>query len=266
MSLTRQERRRQERKEKKKEKKIPRPTTEINSRKSVEYEMNVKLLQPWSVPVLATKLPDPILGKMLEISDEILDDSNQQQSWGSNLAGQIKSEFLVPHEKLEEAGIMPFFVDSIRQFVIQCKCQMNPGQEKNIHAETWITQLLSMWIVSQYPNEYNPMHLHTQCHISSVMYLKVPKFEPGIKSHRFDDDGSILFVNSAGQDIDLCTPNFNIVPKVGDFFIFGAHQQHAVYPYRCSEGDPERRSISFNAIYQSKTQYEENLQNEKTNS
>ena len=92
------------------------------------------------------------------------------------------------------------------------------------------------------------------------------EFDESIKKHRPEDDGSILFTNAAGREQDFCTPNFNIVPKVGDFFIFGAHQQHAVYPYRCSEGDPERRSISFNAIYQSKTQYEENLQNEKTNS
>ena len=254
------------RRKKKKEKKIPRPTSKIDSRKNVEYEMDIKLLQPWSVPVLATKLPDPILGKMLEITDEILDDSKQQQSWGSNLAGQIKSEFLVPHEKLYEAGIMHFFMDTIRQFIIQCKCQLHPWKEEFVHAETWMVQMLSMWIVSQYPNEYNPMHLHTQCHISSVMYLKVPKFEQAIKSHRSDDDGSILFVNSAGQDIEFCNPNFHVSPKVGDYYIFGAQQQHAVYPFRCSEGDPERRSVSFNAIYKSKTQHEQDLQNEKNNS
>ena len=256
MSLARQERRRRERQAYK----------DSRKKNSEAYEMDIKLLQPWSVPVLATKLPNPILGKMLEISDEILDDSKQQQSWGSNLAGQIKSEFLVPHEKLYEAGIMHFFMDTIRQFIIQCKCQMNPWKEEDVHAETWMTQMLSMWIVSQYPNEYNPMHLHTQCHVSSVMYLKVPKFEPAIKSHRSDDDGSILFVNSAGRDVELSTPNFHVSPKVGDYYIFGAHQQHAVYPYRCSEGDPDRRSVSFNAIYKSKTEYEQGLQNEKNNS
>ena len=38
--------------------------------------------------------------------------------------------------------------------------------------------------------------------------------------------------------------------------MFGAQQQHAVYPYRCEEGDPERRSISFNAVFQSKSDYD----------
>ena len=88
------------------------------------------------------------------------------------------------------------------------------------------------------------------------MYLKVPKMLPSRKGHRPDDDGSILFVSNAARDIDFSVPNLVVPPQVGDFFIFGAQQQHAVYPYRCEEGDPERRSISFNAIFQSKTEYD----------
>ena len=47
-------------------------------------------------------------------------------------------------------------------------------------------------------------------------------------------------------------PSVEIPPQVGDFFIFGANQQHAVYPFRCAKGEKniERRSISFNAIFQ----------------
>ena len=63
---TRQERRRREREENKKIKKEIRPRTEVDSRKMVEYNMDAKLLQPWSAPIMATKLPDPVLGKMLE--------------------------------------------------------------------------------------------------------------------------------------------------------------------------------------------------------
>ena len=49
--------------------------------------------------------------------------------------------------------------------------------------------MLSMWIVSQQPNEYNPIHIHTECQLSCVMYLKIPKFEPCKKDHRDMDDG-----------------------------------------------------------------------------
>ena len=102
------------------------------------------------------------------------------------------------------------------------------------------------------------MHTHDQCQISTVMYLKVPKMLPSRKEHRPDDDGSINFVSNASRDIDFSVPNITIPPQVGDFYIFGAQQQHAVYPYRCKEGqeDVERRSISFNAVFQSKTDYD----------
>ena len=50
---------------------------------------------------------------------------------------------------------------------------------------------------------------------------------------------------------------------VGDFFIFGAQQQHAVYPYRCAEGqeDVERRSVSFNAVFQNASNPKVDLMN-----
>jgi hypothetical protein len=81
---------------------------------------------------------------------------------------------------------------------------------------------------------------------------------PSKKEHRPYDDGSILFVSNASRDIELCMPSINIPPQVGDFFIFGAQQQHAVYPYRCAEGqkETERRSISFNSIFQMKPKNE----------
>ena len=44
-------------------------------------------------------------------------------------------------------------------------------QEKIIHLNHKIN---SAWIVSQYENEYNPMHNHTGCDISAVIYLKTP--------------------------------------------------------------------------------------------
>ena len=118
--------------------------------------------------------------------------------------------------------------------------------------------MLTMWIISQQPGEYNPMHIHTQCQISAVMYLKVPKMLPSRKEHRPGDDGSILFVSNASRDVDFSNPNIVIHPTVGDFFMFGAQQQHAVYPYRCAEGqkETERRSISFNAVFQSKTDHD----------
>jgi len=162
---TRQERRRQERLAKKQE---------IGERR---YDMEVQLIQPWSVPVFKTTLPPDVLQTMIEISDHIIADKDAK-SHGKHLAGQLNTELLVEHNLLEQAGVLGFFLGAVRQFVITCKCQMMPDKIDAIQREEWLTQMLTMWIISQQPGEYNPMHIHTQCQISTVMYLKVPKMLP----------------------------------------------------------------------------------------
>ena len=114
---------------------------------------------------------------------------------------------------------MGFFLGAVRQFVIMCKCQQIPDKIAAIKREEWYTQMLTMWIISQQPGEYNPMHIHTQCTISTVMYLKVPKMLPSRKGHRSKDDGSILFFGNASRDIDLSVPQLVCEPEVGDFYI-----------------------------------------------
>jgi len=260
---TRQERRRQERLAKKQPKKeYAKQELEYSNwadgkGKEKIYEKEVQLIQPWSVPVFKTTLPPEIFQTMTEISDQVIADK-ETKSHGEYLAGQIEKELVVEHKLLEQTGVMGFFLGAVRQFIITCKCQMMPGFEQAIQKEEWLIQMLTMWIVSQQPNEYNPMHIHTECTISAVMYLKVPKMLPTKKEYRPADDGSILFATNASRDVDFSVSSIVIPPQVGDFFIFGAQQQHAVYPYRCAEGqkETERRSISFNAVFQSKTDHD----------
>ena len=247
MSLTRQERRRKERQEYKDKRKRGKET----------YELSLQLLQPWSTPILKTKLPPKILQTMIEISDIMVADK-EAKSWGHNLAGQIERELIVDHDILHQTGVMEFFLGTVREYVIQCKCQLAPFESEAIRKEEWLTQMLSMWIISQQPGEYNPAHIHTQCDISTVMYLRVPEILPSRKIQRQSDDGSICFISPACRDMTLSNPQLTIFPEVGDFYIFGAQQQHFVYPYRCKEGqeEVERRSISFNAIFTSRSAYD----------
>ena len=259
---TRQERRRQERLAKKQPKdQLAYRNWADGKGKEKIYNMEVQLIQPWSVPVFKTTLPPEILQTMIEISDQVIADKDAK-SHGGYLAGQIEKELLVEHNILEQTGVMGFFMGAVRQFIITCKCNMMPGFEQAIQKEEWLIQMLTMWIVSQQPNEYNPLHIHTECTISSVMYLKVPKMLSSKKEHRPNDDGSILFATNSSRDVDFSVPNIVIHPAVGDFYLFGAQQQHAVYPYRCAEGqkETERRSISFNAIFQSKTDHDRGKQ------
>ena len=79
------------------------------------------------------------------------------------------------------------------------------------------------------------------------MYLKIPEFLPAVKPDR-DDDGNIMFIGGGGVTSNFTRNLMKIKPKVGDFFIFPAHLQHTVYPFK-TDGDFERRSVSFNADF-----------------
>ena len=239
---TRQERRRAERAAKK---------------EGERFKMHFELLQPWSTFIMKTQLPPKILEKMIRITDKIVDNAENERSHGQHLAGQIEHELWVDHEILRKEEVMDFFLDVARNYVIQATCQNEPLNRSAILAEEWYTQMLSMWIISQKDNEYNPCHVHTQCDLSSVMYLKIPEYLPTRKSNRKDDDGAITFSGPAGKDLRFGVPTMTIQPAVGDFFIFPASQQHWVYPFRTPDGKGERRSVSFNAIFSSKTEQEQ---------
>lgn len=211
--------------------------------------MELELIQPWSVPVVKTTLSSKVLQTMVEISDQALKEENLK----------------IDLDILKQREVKNFFIDAVCQFVITCKCQMLPHMIEEITQETWMIQILSMWVVSHLPGEYAPTHMHTQCQVSGVMYVKMPKIVSSDKQHLgqgygpSNSDGSIQFVNNVSGNVnDLCTPCIKIYPQIGDFLIFGSHQLHSVYPYYCEEEqeDIERRSIAFNANFISKTDYE----------
>tara|TARA_Y100000310_G_scaffold216314_1_gene217358 strand:- start:2451 stop:3296 length:846 start_codon:yes stop_codon:yes gene_type:complete len=240
--MNRAERRRQERAKKKR--------TYANG---PETQLEVEMIQPWSDVLMRVKLPQMIVDAMLDITDQVLQDPDRK-NWGENLAGQIADEPLIPHKLMEnykigkEGNVYAFFMDIVGKYVYHCMIQSATSnmidQIKNIE---WLTQMKSCWIISQWESEYNPIHIHTECQLSTVMYLKIPEFLPSTKPER-DDDGCIMFIGGAKNPSHLTRNLLKWKPKVGDFFVFPAHLQHTVYPFR-TDGDFERRSVSFNADF-----------------
>ena len=247
--MNRQERRKQEKISKK-----------GNNPTQIKMELKMDLLQPWSVPLMRTELPPYVLEGMIELTDDMIADENSA-SHGSQLAGQIKTELTIDIERLKKNNLDKFFDTMIKQFVIYAKTQKSPHDREEIQNETWLSQILSMWVVSQNPGEYNPIHHHPECHISAVMYLKIPKWASTEKQHRSRDDGSITFVSNASLDREFSDPTLLLRPELGDFFVFSSTQLHQVYPYHCDEGDTERRSVSFNAIFSTESVFEQQKKN-----
>ena len=227
-------------------------------------EIEVEFIQPWADVLMRTKLPDDVLEGMLEITDQVLQNPDRE-NWGKNLAGQIEDEPLIPHQMMMDyklgnnGSVFNWLMNCVGEYVKSCsKQQATSSDWDKVKGVEWLTQMKSCWAVSQWEGEYNPIHIHTECQLSTVLYLKVPEFLPPTKPER-DDDGSIVFIGSSGINSSLTRNLIKWKPKVGDFFIFPAHLQHCVYPFK-TEGDQERRSVSFNADFIDRKQLEKQQQ------
>ena len=268
-----------------------------NKGETQNEDIIIDCLQPWSTFVMKTKLPPIILEKMLNVTDRIYDNRKKTEIWnqpsishGDKLAGQIENEFTITPgrpsagtitpEFLADQSTMDFFEGVTKIFITQSFKQNdvyvplnNKEKEKRANRDNWLVDIHAMWSVHQKDNEYNPIHVHSECDVSAVMYLKIPEYLPsrkileyphpnksnklGGKSANLDYDGTINFTNSTGNvSYRWGQPTMTIHPQVGDFFIFPSTQQHLVYPFRTSDGKGERRSVSFNARFISIEDYE----------
>ena len=210
--------------------------------------MNFELIQPWSTFVMKTKLSPTVLDSMLKITDEIID--TQESDSHKLKAGQIDLQYFVDEEILWREQVMDYLMKGCVTYVEQAEKQLRPNDPQKTGG--WMTRMTHMWINSQYDNEYFPIHIHTDCSIAATMYLKIPEFLPSRQTYKSNNgvqDGCIEFINNTSTDNIWSSPNVQIIPQVGDFFIFSSLQRHQVYPFRTSDGKSERRSVSFNAEF-----------------
>ena len=235
------------RKEKRQRKKV------VESEIPKSFQLNYNLHRPWADLLFETELPPAVLDKMIEISDTVLADS-KRTNWGNNLAGQIKEEPLIPPKVLNESRLTDFFGNMVQEYVHQCNIQKKQSVATLSDIEDIKNQIQvsvnSIWIVEQQPGEYNPIHVHTNCDVSAVMFLKVPTFLDSEKPER-GDDGVIYFIGDAGVNNNLKLNTIKVNPKPGQFFIFPSHMIHTVYPYKTNDNFA-RRSVSFNASFEYK--------------
>ncbi len=201
-----------------------------------------KLIKPFGPHVAMVHAPSDILEKMIKLTDEILEDKNRVD-WGGNLVGQVAEEPWVSNKQLEELGLLKYFNGLLYNYVWNSLSM--EGQE----IEKLQVSLDHMWVVSQYENEYNPIHFHTYCDLSSVMWLKVPKWErreklPAYKTQR---DGNIEFVYKTACPGAMERGSMSLNPEPGAMALFPSNLLHTVYPF---QGPGERRSVAFNSHWQ----------------
>ena len=190
----------------------------------------MKNIKPFGPSIGKTKISKKFLNILnKEIDNKVLTKKND---YSSKLASQIKKEIKISNNFIKK-NLEREIKKNIKDFLKNEKIK----KVKNI-------KILNLWVVSQFKDEYNPIHYHDG-DISGVGYLKVPKNMTKnklLKNKKDKTNGTIDFIN--GQRGFLSRSIFNIVPKERDLIIFPNYLMHTAYPFNINA---ERRSFSFNA-------------------
>lgn len=111
---------------------------------------------------------------------------------------------------------------------------------ENLSLTKW--ELTNAWVNIYKQYHFVPPHIHEGCDISFVLFLKLPK-EENLK----DREGNLIFTYGEESDSrSLIRPivSHNIVPQVGELYIFPNNLNHYTLPM--SSQELERISMSGN--------------------
>lgn len=191
----------------------------------------------------------PILGPQfakIKLDNELVDYLNENMSkcvedHSQKLVGRVTEELKFSSDVANRV------LEALKDYFVAYHLNMvesDRGTEMNVI-------LQSGWYVRQLKNEYNPLHVHTNCTISCVGYLSLPnkidnEWENDSKNEPYNGQIEFAYGTAAMTYTNATT---RIKPAIGDFYIFPAGLWHTVYPFTSSG---ERRSFSMNISIESK--------------
>ena len=205
-------------------------------------EEDETFMLPFGPLIYYYKMPKNLVASLNTYADNISKNAIKSKSLdhSNQLVGKVKQEFLIEDKELKKH--MPIFNRLVGKFIETDLSRHGQQLPSDI---VITTNYRTAWIVRQFAGEFNPAHVHTECQMSCVGYLKLPssiekEWEEDYKDHH-PCKGHIEFLH--GQGTHLSKNTALIKPSVGDFFLFPAELIHMVYPF---ESKGERRSFSMN--------------------
>ena len=205
-----------------------------------DQEIKYDIYQPFGPSILKVRMPQGYVDLLNAQADGILSDEklSKKYDWSHNLAGNVRKEIAINHNKIE--GFPQFLVAMSHEYVKRVLPEGMKAENTKVS--------FSVWVVSQYAGDFNPVHIH-DANLSGVAFLKVP---PGFEEEYKKEDhhataGCLEFLGSIPNH--FARHSYIAKPEVGDFYLFPSWLAHQVYPFRC-EG--ERRSMAFNVHFSTK--------------
>ena len=197
-------------------------------------EEKLNIINPFGPSIAKVKIPEKIIKSLNDHVDKIRASEKMSKKFdaGKLLIGNVTQEITLNQEIIKESGWLTFLAQATRAWI-----------KHVVGRDITKFNINNSWVVSQYTNQYNPVHWHSG-HISGAGFLKVPStFGETFQKDKKNLNGQLSLIH--GQRAFMSDSQFKIKPVVGDFYIFPHYLMHTVYPFK--DTDEERRSISFNA-------------------
>ena len=150
-----------------------------------------------------------------------------------SLAGHLDHEYHIEKEKLFE--ILVKYFDIYKSFYYE-------WYRRNLSS----VEITASWVNYMKSGDYNPPHVHLECDLSSVIYLKVPnvlKKEHDSYAGSIDGGGPAGISFYYGEYRPLAIDQVELFPEEGDFFVFPSFLRHSVSPFK---SNVERVSVAAN--------------------
>ena len=188
------------------------------------------IIKPFGPCLVETSVEEDKVEKIKEFCEK-----NKNLNIRDKLAGHLDHEYEINATKLQE--IIQFNVD---QYKVILNHYYGYNEQRNL-------TISAAWVNYMQSGDFNPLHTHSDCNFSGVIYLSVPKelekeaeasVAKGIKP------GQIEF--TVGTKVPNYITSHQFFPKKGSLYIFPHNILHMVCPFK---SNVERVSVAFNLIW-----------------
>lgn len=228
-------------------------------------KIDFKLLRPFGPAILAGKLSDNVFNDFKGIIDRVLKEKNRDHS--KQLAGRIDEEWTIEPSDYYQTQTEEFLLSlcehygrmmvSRYNFNVEGDSSYQPEDPNNVEMTPTIT---GGWVNEMKSGEYNPVHFHPYCNITSVFFFNdvddkfikeiiapdSPESAGKEMKKGTSGDGYLELIYKSAGYFEQGT--FRVRPQKGDFLMFPSSLLHTVYPFI---SDKTRISASFNFILNS---------------
>jgi len=180
----------------------------------------------WGPLLFKTKLSDDSLKQV-----KVLCKKDSKKLFVKNLAGNIKHEYVIDKNKLNQ--ILQPYIKAFKEAHVQ-------WYNKSIDS----MHVKQCWVNYMQPGDYNPVHTHTQCDFSAVLYVDIPKkLQKEIIENQSTSGGPGAITFLYGEDTSYAITFITKKPITGEIYIFPYGLRHMVSPHKSK---CERVSVGIN--------------------